>query len=97
MYNNNTILIFSFKFLFTLNNTISPTPALTNKPAINVATVIKPSKYNWVIITEAAQFGISPTIPAITGPKIGLLEIKIESVSSPIKCIIVLITNISYY
>ena len=66
-YNNVIILIFSFAFLFTLQSINIPTPAPTNSPDIIVAIFITFSKYNWVNITDDAQFGINPTNPAIIG------------------------------
>ena len=94
LYKIAVIFIFSFKFLFTLNNTSNPTPAFASNPAIKIEAVIKFSTYNLVIITEDAQFGIKPINPAITGPKILLFIIKLDNVSSPIKCITRFKTNV---
>ena len=77
--------MFSFSFLFVLNSTASPTPAPVNNPAIILPADIKFSKYIFVIITDAAQFGINPINPAITGPNIFLFNNKFEMFSSPIK------------
>ena len=87
-YNNTKIFKLSFIPLLVLNNTANPTPAPTRSPEIKVEAVIKFSKYICVNITDAAQFGISPIKPAITGPIIGLFSAKLAIASSPIKCII---------
>ena len=84
-YNKIVIKIFSFKFLFTLNNTSNPTPAFTKSPEIIMLSVTTFSKYNLVSITEEAQFGINPISPASIGPKIKLLARIFEMLSSPIK------------
>ena len=49
-------------FLLSLDfiNTANATPLPVNSPPIAVPKVIIPLKYNSVIITDAAQFGISP-------------------------------------
>ena len=72
-------------FLFTLNNTNIPIPDPTSNPPITDPNEITSSKYNCVKITEPAQFGINPISPAITGPITGLLSIKLDKFSSPIK------------
>ncbi len=67
-YSNIIILKLTLGCLFVLHNTKTPTPAPTNNPESNVEIVIPPDKYNCVRITEEAQFGINPIIPAIIGP-----------------------------
>ena len=67
----------------TLNKTSSPTPAPTNKPPIIVPKLIAPSKKSSVISTLAAQLGISPTIPLITGPTNVFEKMDFEIDSSP--------------
>ena len=84
-YKRTVILMFSLIPLFVLNNTASPTPAPTNKPAIIVPTEMIFSKYICVIITDEAQFGIRPINPEMIGPNIGLSSINEAIVSSPIK------------
>ena len=69
-YTIKTIFIFSFMFLFVLNNTASPTPAPVSKPDIMLAADITFSRYIFVKITDAAQFGIRPIRLATIGPKI---------------------------
>ena len=71
IYNNETILMFCLIPLFVLNNTASPTPALTKVPEIIVDIEITFSKYICVKITDAAQFGINPINPDNIGPNIG--------------------------
>ena len=93
-YNIPTIARFCFISLFVLNNTASPTPAPVNSPEIKLATDITFSKYILVIITDAAQFGISPSNAETIGPIIGLFNNKCAIVSSPIKCTPVLIINV---
>lgn len=66
-YNNIKINIFSFKFLFSLNNTIRAVPLPVKSPAINEDKLIALFKYNSVSITLAPQFGISPTRLVING------------------------------
>ena len=46
-------------FLFDLNSTNIPIPEPTRSPAIIEPKLIRFDKYNSVIITEPAQFGIS--------------------------------------
>ena len=58
------ILMFSFIFLLALNNTIKPTPAPVERPAITDPKLKLPSMKSWVRIMEAAQFGIRPIRPA---------------------------------
>lgn len=84
-YNKTTILVFSFMFLFTLNKTNIPNPAFTSNPASIVAILITFVKYNFVRITDDAQFGINPINPAIIGPNTGLFSIKFDKLSSPTK------------
>ena len=84
-YNKTTIPIFSFILLFVLNNTASPTPAPVNNPDIILPSEITFSKYIFVIITDAAQFGIKPINEAIIGPTTGLFSIQPAIVSSPTK------------
>ena len=48
-----------------LNNNNIPKPLPVNNPASNIPTDIKPDRYSSVIITEAAQLGISPIKLAI--------------------------------
>lgn len=86
VYNVETILIFSFKFLFILNNTIIPSPEFTSSPPISVPSPITLLTNSSVNITEDAQFGISPISPAKIGPSIGLFKIKLAKVSFPITC-----------
>ena len=74
LYKIPTILKFSFNPLLILNNTANPTPAPVNSPAIKLDTDITFSKYMFVKITDAAQFGIRPINPAIIGPIIGLFN-----------------------
>ena len=88
------IFIFSLIFLFDLNNTKIPIPEPTNKPAIIEPKVIKLFKYNSVIITEPAQFGINPTNAETNIPTKGTLAITFAILSFPIKYIAVFITNV---
>ena len=88
------IVIFSFKFLFDLYRIRIPTPDPTSRPAIIVPKLIRFDKYNSVIITELAQFGIRPIKQEIATPKIGRSKIRLATVSSPIKNINVLIANV---
>ena len=67
---------FSFKFLFCLNNTNSPTPELDKSPDIQLPKVITLLKYNSVIIMLEAQLGIKPIIEVIIGVRILLVLIK---------------------
>ena len=83
MYNIDTIFIFSFRFLFILNNIIIPRPEFTSKPPISVPNPITLLINNSVNITDDAQFGISPISPAKIGPSIGLFKI------SPAKVIVI--------
>ena len=79
------MLKFSFIFfLFVLNSTISPTPAPVSKPEIKAEAFITFCIYKFVIITEAAQFGIKPIKLEIIGPKYRLFCIKFSIVLSPI-------------
>lgn len=86
VYSVETISIFSFKFLFILNNTIIPSPEFTSSPPISVPSPITLLTNSSVNITEDAQFGISPISPAKIGPSIGLFKIKLAKVSLPITC-----------
>ena len=88
------IFIFSFTFLFDLNSTRIPIPEPTNKPAIIEPKLIKFDRYNSVIITEPAQFGINPNKADTNIPIKGTLAIAFAILSSPIKCISVFITNV---
>ena len=63
-----TINIFCFKFLFILNNTNRPVPAFANKPPINEPKLMIFDRYNSVILTDEAQFGIRPISAATIGP-----------------------------
>ena len=51
--------MFSFIFLFSLNNTISAVPLPVNKPAINEDKLIALFKYSSVNIILAPQLGIT--------------------------------------
>ena len=86
--------MFSFTFLFVLNNTNVPTPAFTKTPVINIGIEIIFSINNSVNITDDAQFGINPISPAIIGPKMKLLLITFEIVSSPTRFITQFIINV---
>lgn len=94
VYNKVIIPIFSLILLFVLNNTASPTPAPVNKPDIILPSEITFSKYIFVIITDAAQFGINPISDAIIGPITCLFNIQLAIVSSPTKCTTVFIINV---
>ena len=59
------IFIVSLKSLF-LSNTNKPKPALDKRPLIAALKVIVPFISIIVIAIDTAQFGIKPTIPAIT-------------------------------
>ena len=52
--------MFSFIFLFVLNNSKIPNPLPGNSPENNCPIVINLDRYNSVIITLLAQFGIRP-------------------------------------
>lgn len=67
-YNKHIINMFSFIFLFSLNNTISAVPLPVNKPAINEDKLIALFKYSSVNIILAPQLGISPIRLVINGP-----------------------------
>ena len=84
-YSVPVILRFSLIFLFDLNNTNIPIPEPTRRPAIIEPKLIKLLKYNSVIITEPAQFGIKPNKLATNIPTIGALAIALAITSSPIK------------
>ena len=58
-------------------------PELTQRPAIQEPIEIPCIKNTWVIKTEAAQFGIKPTIETIKGSKNPVESIKFLTVSSP--------------
>ena len=64
-----TILIFCFKFLFTWNKTIRPTPAFVRIALRNVPSNNVPSAYSWAEITDVAQFGINPNKEENSGPR----------------------------
>ena len=91
---DNTI-IFSFKFLLVLNNTNKPRPQPVSKPDNNVPIVISLDKYNSVIITLLAQFGISPIKLATKYVTIFLLINKLLSLSSPVLNITIFITKLA--
>ena len=88
-YNSPAIVKFCFICLFDLNNTKIPIPEPTNNPAIIEPRLIKFDKYNSVIITEPAQFGIKPNNADTNIPTKGTLAIAFEMFSSPIKCTMV--------
>ncbi len=81
--NSISIFMFSFMFLFILNSINIPAPAFTNNPAINEPKAIISDKYNSVIITDEAQFGINPISAAIIGSNIDASCIIFFKVSSP--------------
>ncbi len=56
------IFRFSRGFLFVLNSTIRPMTAPEQSPAITEAKLKAPPRYISVKSTEAAQFGISPSM-----------------------------------
>ena len=94
-YSINVIIRFSFKcFLFFLNKTINPTPAPVSNPAISDAIFKTLLRYKLVIITEAAQFGISPIKLDTNGPNIELFFINVSIVSSPINEINIFIIKV---
>ena len=76
--------MFSLIFLFTLNNTIKPSPELTSNPPINVPIPIIFPVNNSVSITDDAQFGIKPIKHASIGANNLLFDIKFDILSSPI-------------
>ena len=61
-----------------------PTPDADNKPAMALPRVMILSRYNSVIITLLAQFGIKPIKLVITGDSTLLLTAKWRIVSSSI-------------
>ena len=75
-YNNNTIKIFSFRFLFPLNNTIIAVPLPVNNPLISDDKFMALFKYSSVNTMDAPQFGINPIKLAKNGDK-KLFELKI--------------------
>ena len=81
-------------FLFVLNNTASPTPAPVSNPDIMLAADITFSRYIFVKITDAAQFGIRPIRLATIGPKIFWFNSKLAIFSSPIKYTAVFMMNV---
>ena len=93
-YINAEIIRFCFIFLLVLNNTINPTPAPVSNPATKEAIFITFSIYKLVIITDAAQFGISPIKLDTIGPKKILFFIIISILSSPTAQIITFIINV---
>ena len=80
-------MIFSFKFLFVLNNTMSATPLPVRSPDKRDAKSIILLKYNCVIITLDAQFGNSPTRLEINGENILPFKKIFDILSSPNKYI----------
>ena len=68
-------------FLFDLNSTNIPIPEPTRSPAIIEPKLIRFDKYNSVIITEPAQFGISPNIEDTSIPSTGTPAIAFSIVS----------------
>ena len=94
VYSKPSIFMFSLIFLFILNNTRIPIPEPTSSPPIIDPKLITLLKYNCVIITEPAQFGINPTIPDIKGPTIGIFSIRLDMLSSPTNSIIVFNTSV---
>ena len=87
LYKSERIIKFSFIFLFDLNSTTKATPLLVNKPAIVEPNEIVLFKYNWVITTEAAQFGINPIMLAINEPNILSFKNNLANCSSAEVCI----------
>ena len=87
-------MIFSFKFLLVLNSNKIPNPLPVNKPDIKFPTVIKSDKYNSVIITLLAQFGINPIKLAKKYVNIFLFFNISDKLSSPILNITKLITSL---
>ena len=83
-YSINTIKIFSFIFLFPLNNTIIAVPLPVNSPHINDEIFIALFKYNSVNITLAPQLGINPIILVTNGPNIVSFRNNFDKKSSPI-------------
>ena len=80
-------------FLLTLNKTSKATPLPVNKPDIKDPNEIILLKYNSVIITLEAQFGINPIKLDKIGPKILFLNIMLPKFSSPIKYITIFKMN----
>ena len=69
IYEIKNILIELFLLSLYFNNAKVPTPALVVNP-VNKAPKLKPPlTYNWVRITDPAQLGIKPIIPALNGWK----------------------------
>ena len=83
--NNIKIKMFSLRFLFCLNRISIPTPEPDNNPDRQLPKLIILFKYNSVIITLAAQLGISPKILVIMGVNILLLLTKLIINFSSIK------------
>lgn len=85
---NNTnvrrIIIFSFIFLFCLNNINRPKPDPDSNPAIQLPKGIICSKYNSVITILDTQLGINPRILDNIGLIILLSLINVISVSESI-------------
>ena len=81
--NDKTINKFSFLFLFSLNKTIKPIPALTDKPAIIEPNVKPPARYSSVKTTEDTQFGISPIKIASSGWRMLFASSTEINLSSP--------------
>ena len=93
-YNNPNIFKFSFKSLFTLNNTNIPIPEPTSRPPIIEPKEITCSRYSCVNTTDPAQFGINPKSPAIIGPTTGIFKTKFAKFSSPINSTIIFTINV---
>ena len=75
--------MFSFIFLFDLNNTNRAVPLLDRRPASSAGNDIALFKYNSVRITLAPQLGINPISEVINEPKILFLRRILDSNSSP--------------
>ena len=83
-YISDTISKFSFIFLFVLNSNNIPNPLPGSNPAIKWPIVINFDKYNSVIITLLAQFGINPIRLAIKYVNIFLCRSIFDKLFSPI-------------
>ena len=79
------IIMFSFRFLFCLNKTNKPRPEPDRSPEIQLPNGNTSCKYNSVITTLDAQFGISPTKLDKIGLIILLLYTKVFNVSLSIR------------
>ena len=82
-------------FLFVLNNSKMPNPLPVNNPANIVPRVISLAKYNSVIITLPAQFGIKPIRLDAKYVNILLLKSILDNVSSPTLYIIIFINKLA--